>query len=182
MMVAVWDEPDEAEAADDVDDEPMPVRRRAGTIWLAALVAVSLLAVPLWNVFEPAPVADNGLEICGFDYCGVFEAVRDAGREPALLRLSNTFLDEESAVGLAEDLVAGLGEPPVTVEVVDHLPASTAGRYTPSRRLIELQRPVRAWTVVHEAAHTVAPGHDADFQETLLGLVDTLEGTDLTPR
>ena len=148
-------------------------------MWIAAVVAVAMLSVPVWNVLDlrEPPVADNGLEICGPDYCDVFEAVRDAGYDTELIRLSSTYISDEEALALTEELVEELGEDPVTVEVLDRLPGATAGRYLGSERLVQLERPVRLWTVVHEAAHTASAGHEGDFQQTLVDLVDWLKAS-----
>lgn len=184
----MWDELPVGETFDDdvedagVDDELQPALsgwRRRSAMWIAGIVAVSMMSVPLWNVLEARqpPVADNGLEMCGFDYCDVFEAVRQAGYDAELLRLANRYLSDEEARSLTDRLVAELGTGPVTVRVVDRLPGATAGRFMGSERLIELQRPVRTWTVVHEAAHTVGGGHGAEFQDTLVDLIDWMDRT-----
>ncbi|MEX1006020.1 MAG: hypothetical protein WD990_06950 [Acidimicrobiia bacterium] len=176
-MTELWegDEwPDE-----EVDDEPPshpPWRRRAIMV-VGLVVAVAMLAGPVWNIIDRATpqVSDSGLELCGFDYCIVQDAVRDAGYDLTMSRLANTFLEESEAQLLADDLVAYLGVDDVTVEVVDRIDRRIAGQYDPSSREILLERPARAWIVVHEVVHTVALGHGEDFQETIIDLAAWIE-------
>lgn len=146
-------------------------RRRAITA-IGVLVAAAMLAGPVWNIVDGATpqVSESGLELCGFDYCVVQDAVRAAGHDLTMSRLTNTFLDETDARTLADFLVDHLGVSPVTVEVVDRIEGRIAGQYDPSSRHIRLERPARAWIVLHEVAHTVASGHGSEFQETLIDL------------
>lgn len=168
----IWDEFDAS--SDDEIDEPAahpPWRRRAITV-IGAIVAVAMLAVPVWNLIDGATpeVSDSGLELCGFDYCVVQDAVRDAGLGLVMSRMANTYLEGSEVQALADDLMAYLGVDGVTTEIVDRLDRRIAGKYDPSERLILLERPVRAWIVVHEVAHTVSLGHGEDFQETIIDL------------
>jgi len=153
--------------------------RRYALAMIAAVVALAMASVQIWNLVDRGspPVADSGLEICGFDYCVVQEAIRAEGLGLEMSTLATTFLDEAEARTLADELVSRLGQPPVGIEVVDRLEGRTAGQYSPGSRTILLERPIRAWIVIHEAAHTVAGGHDAFFVETLAGLVRGLAGT-----
>ena len=132
-------------------------------------------AVPLWNVIDRGtpPVADSGLEICGWDYCVVQDRIREIGLGEEMSGLANTFLTDAEAEAYARDLVEWLGEDPVRVRIVDRLDGRIAGQYSSADRTIRLERPVRAWIVVHEAAHTVAGGHGDTFVETLRRLVDS---------
>lgn len=153
-----------------------PWRRRTIMI-IGGVVAVAMLAGPVWNIIDRAApqVSESGLELCGFDYCIVQDAVRDAGLDLTMSRLANTFLDDAEAQSLADDLVAYLGVDEVTVDVVDRIDRRIAGQYDPSSRQILLERPARAWIVVHEVAHTVALGHGDDFQETMIDLAAWME-------
>ena len=71
-----------------------------------------LLAVPgFYNLFESSQpqIADNGLEVCGVDYCVVQEEVAAAGLMPEMVVLANTYLTDEDATTLAASLVGSLG-------------------------------------------------------------------------
>ncbi len=160
------------------DFEPLerPWWVRPTLILVAAITALSLAAVPLYNVFaQPRPVAANGLEVCGFDYCIVEEAVRDAGLGSEMSRLSNTLLTDEDAKRLADSLTDYLGVDRVGLTVVDRLEGDLEGQYDPAARLITIERPARAWIVAHEVAHVVAGGHDEDFQRVLIDLAIWLD-------
>jgi hypothetical protein len=162
------------------DEEPLehpPWRRRAITA-VGLLVAAAMLAVPVWNIIDGATprFSDSGLELCGFDYCVVQEGVREAGQGVTMGRLANTFLSEDDAQQLADSLVGYLGVEPVTVDVVDRLEGRIAGQYNSATRQILLERPVRAWIVLHEVAHTVATGHGEEFIDTLVDLARWMEG------
>ncbi len=164
------------------DEEPFehpPWRRRVITA-VGVLVAAAMLAVPVWNVIDGVTprFSDSGLELCGFDYCVVQEGVREAGQGLTMSRLANTFLAEDDARQLANILTGYLGVEPVTVEVVDKLEGRIAGQYHTSNRHILLERPVRAWIVLHEVAHTVSSGHGDDFIETLVDLARWMEVTE----
>ena len=178
----LWDDGEwlDVEVDDQYEEPPAPPpwRRRVITA-VGVLVAVAMLAGPVWNVIDGATpqVSDSGLELCGFDYCIVQDAVREAGQDLTMSRLANSFLDEEGASALADSLVAYLGVAPVTVEVVDRIDRRIAGQYNPATRHILLERPARAWIVLHEVAHTVATGHGADFQATLVDLAEHTAST-----
>jgi hypothetical protein len=165
----------------DAPEEPYerPRWRRPFLAGVGALVAAAMLAVPVWNVVDglTPELSDDGLELCGFDYCIVQDAVGDAGYDLTMARLTHTILDEEQASALADALVARLAVAPVTVEVVDRIDRRIAGQYDPSSRRILLERPARAWIVVHEVAHTVANGHGADFQDVVIELAEWMEST-----
>lgn len=159
---------------DDTEEAPpeQPRWRRRAITAVGVLVAVAMLAGPVWNIVAGVTpqVSESGLELCGFDYCVVQDAVRDAGYDLTMSRLTNSLLDETAAQTLADFLVGHLGVAPVTVEVVDRIEGRIAGQYDPSTRRILLERPARAWIVLHEVAHTVASGHGSDFQETVIEL------------
>lgn len=155
---------------EDFEPLPPPPWRRPLLIVVAALTAVAMAAVPLYNVLFARSVADNGLEICGFDYCIVQEAVRDAGVDLTMSRLANTFLDEEGARTFARQLTDHLGVPPVGLRVVERLDGRLGGVYDAASRSITIERPARAWTVLHEVAHVVEGGHGEDFRELVVEL------------
>lgn len=175
---APWDEDDLWEAEPDPPPSPPRWRRRVITA-VGVLVAAAMLAGPVWNTFDRAnpPVSDSGLELCGFDYCIVQDAVREAGFGVTMSRLANTYVDEEEARNFATELLAYLGEESVTVEVVDQLDGRTAGQYQGADRLILLERPVRAWIVLHEVAHVGASGHGEVFQAAIIDLARHVEDT-----
>lgn len=160
-----WDDP-----VDDLDPVRPPPWRRPLLIVVAVVTAASLALVPIYNVFFTPRTADNGLEVCGFDYCVVEDAVRSEGLGDEMSLLFNTILDDEAAVTIAADLVDHLGVEPVSLVVVDDLEGRIGGVYDPATRMIAIERPVRAWTVLHEVAHTLETGHDEDFQNLLIDL------------
>lgn len=175
-----YEEPffDELDFEPEESDEPVaPPWRRPLLIGIAAVTALAMALVPLYNVINRGqPVAENGLEVCGFDYCIVQEAAMEAGISEEMNRLANTFLGDEEAANLAEALLDHLGEDGVSFIVVDHLDRDIKGQYDPSTRTILVERPVRAWIVVHEVAHAAAGGHDTDFQRVLIELTELLQG------
>lgn len=165
-----WEAFEAAWLAED-DEPPDDFRWRRGVlVVVAAIVVLAMALVPLSNVLRGPPTADNGLEICGFDYCVVQEAMRSVGLEPMVARLSNTFLEDSEAIDLAEDLLHDVGSTDVQVVVLERLGGSIGGIFDPSARIIYLERPVRAWTVFHEVAHSVSSGHGEDFQSSLADL------------
>ena len=165
-----WAEIEAAWLAEDDEPADAPRWRRSVLVVVAAVVVLAMALVPLSNVLTGPPTADNGLEICGFDYCVVQEAMRSAGLEPVVARLSNTFLEDSEAVGLAEDLLHQVGATDVRVVVLERLGGRIGGIFDPSARVIYLERPIRAWTVYHEVAHSMSSGHGADFNAALADL------------
>lgn len=155
--------------------EGTPVRRwRRPVIVAVAVVAILSLALPVVsNLLDRGrpPVADNGLDICGFDYCVVQEAVVLAGLDLEMSRLANTILTDEGATDLANRLTDYLEIAPVPITVVDELGGRLGGVFDPDSRSIFIERPANAWTVIHEVAHAVASGHGADFQNALMDLI-----------
>lgn len=157
--------------AEDLEPEPPPTWRRPFLIAVAALTAAALALVPIYNViFNARTVADNGLEVCGFDYCVVQEAVRSAGLDLTMSELANSFLDEAEARSLASELTNHLEIPAVAVFVVDRLEGRLGGVYDSGSREIAIESPARAWTVLHEVAHAVSPGHGQEFHEVVIDL------------
>ncbi|MEX1094212.1 MAG: hypothetical protein WEB67_08280 [Acidimicrobiia bacterium] len=160
-----WDADD-----DELEAAPPPRGRRPAVVILAILVALGLAILPLQSLFDgttPA-VSDSGLEICGYDYCIVREAVVEAGLDLEMSRLANTLLDDAGAVALANELTDYLGVDPIALSVVDELGGRLGGVYDPSTRSILIERPANAWVVAHEVAHAVAPGHGEEFQQVLV--------------
>ncbi len=158
--------------------EPLapPPWRRGLIIAVAILTVIAMALLPLYNLIDrDPPVADNGLEVCGFDYCIVQEGVRFAGLDRAMSRLANTYLTDEEAGQLANILVTYLGASSVSLVVVDRLEGEIKGEYDPSTKTIFVERPVRAWIVLHEVAHAVSSGHGGDFQEVVVELTRWLE-------
>jgi predicted metal-dependent hydrolase len=47
--------------------------------------------------------------------------------------------------------------------------------YDVETRTISIERPARAWTVLHEVAHVLEPGHGADFQRVVIDLATVIE-------
>lgn len=175
---APWSEEDLWDTEPDPPPPPPRWRRRVITA-VGVLVAAAMLAAPAWNIFDRAnpPLSDSGLELCGFDYCIVQDAVREAGLGVTMSRLANTYVDEDEARSFAFELLAYLGEESVRVEVVDQLDGRIAGQYQGADRLILLERPVRAWIVLHEVAHVVASGHGEIFHEAIIDLARHVEAT-----
>lgn len=167
------------EGWDPEDDDPQPSSppawRRSLLIAVALVTAIAIAIVPIYNVFFARTVAENGLEVCGFDYCIVQEAVRDAGLDLTMSRLANTFLDENQARSLANDLTRHLGIEPVGLQVVEVLDGRLGGVYDPVARSISIESPARAWTVLHEVAHSVESGHGDDFHDVLIDLATYME-------
>lgn len=155
---------------DDLEPMPEPAWRRPLLIVVAAITALALAAVPLYNVVFTDTTAENGLDICGFDYCVVQEGVRAAGLDLVMSRLANTFLTEEEARALADELTGHLGVEPVGLVVVQEIDGRIGGVYDPQTRRITIESPARAWTVLHEVAHVVAGGHGEDFIAVVVDL------------
>lgn len=160
---------------EDDDTEPLaPWWRRPLLIGVAALTAAAMLLVPIYNVIQGRQLADNGLEVCGFDYCVVQDAAIAAGLNEEMSRLANTFLSDAEATELASVLLDRIGERDVSFVVVDQLEGDIKGQFDPTSRTIFVERPVRAWLVVHEVAHAEASGHGEDFQNALIELTEWL--------
>lgn len=165
-----WDQEDEVEPA-------LPTWRRPVLIAVAVITAAAMIMLPLYNVFFATTVADNGLEVCGFDYCIVQEEVRRAGLDLTMSRLSNTFLDEAEARALANELTAYLGVQSVDLQVVENLEGRLGGVYDSNTRSISIESPARAWTVLHEVAHAIEPGHGDRFRDAVIDLTGHLESS-----
>ena len=146
--------------------------RRIALMVVAAVTALAIAAVPIYNLVEARdrPIADNGLEVCGFDYCVIQEMVGSAGLGDTMSRLAQTFLSDTEAEQFAADLQVHLGREPVGFELVDRLDGDISGEYSPDTETIRIERPARAWIVLHEVAHVGTSGHGEDFRETLLEL------------
>lgn len=165
----------------DESEEPPgpPAWRRPAIVIVAVITALALAVVPLYNLFgRTPPISDSGLEVCGFDYCVVQEQVTDAGLVVVMSRLANTFLNDSEAVRLADQIAGFLDVEPVGLIVVDRLEGRLGGLYDPATRSILVQRPVRAWIVVHEMAHVVSSGHGDAFIETLVEIARWLDSSD----
>lgn len=160
-----WDVDEDLEG-----DEPSPAWRRPLIIGVSVVTALAMALVPLYNVIFARTIAENGLEVCGFDYCVVQEAVRAAGLEPTMSALANTFLDEEEARAFAGDLTDYLGIDTVGLRVVSDLDGRLGGVYDPTTRSISIESPARSWTVLHEVAHAVETGHSEAFRDVVLEL------------
>lgn len=148
---------------------------------VAALIAAAMLAVPVWQVvdrFTP-PVADNGLEICRFDYCVVQSAVVEAGFGPVMTEMAGTFLTLDEAQAFADLLLTELGGLPVTVVEVGRIEGRVAGRFVAATRTAEVERPMSRWTVLHEVVHSRHSGHGEDFREEMVDLVRWWSGLGL---
>ena len=185
-MVAVSDQTDEQdffvdpfEEEEGVDDQV--TRRRLGWGWRVAgiVTALAMLVLPLWNVVQATSpqVADNGLEVCAFDYCIVEEQVREAGYAEVMIRQSGEIVPDREVQSYVDAFTDVVGGPPLTAEVVDDLPGELGGRYTPADRHIQIDRPATVWIIAHEVAHSVGSGHDDDFIQALLELAAHLEVT-----
>ncbi len=173
-ILSDWDPEEEL-----LEDLEAPPWRRRLIIAVAVVTVIAMSLVPLYNLIDRGelPVADNGLEICGFDYCVVQDGVNNAGLGLVMSRLANQYLDDGSAEDLAGVLLTHLDEGPVSFVMVERLDRRLEGQYVPATRTILIERPARAWIVLHEVAHTVSGGHGEDFQRTLIELTTWLEGT-----
>lgn len=163
------------EAFDETEEDSDPIAppwRRPLLIGIAALTAAAMLLIPMYNVLRGQQVADNGLEVCGFDYCIVQDAMIAAGLNEEMSRLANTFLDDDEAEILASALLERIGERDVSFQIVGRLDGEIKGQFDPDTRTILVERPVRAWIVVHEVAHAEAPGHEEGFREALIELTE----------
>ncbi len=148
-----------------------PAWRRRLLFWVAMVTVVGMASVPIYNVLQSRTVAANGLEVCGFDYCVVQEAMTEAGLDGTMSRLANTVLTEDEAYAFALDLTTYLQIQPVGLEVVPRLDGELGGFYDPTTRSITIERPASAWTVLHEVAHAESSGHGASFLVTVEKLI-----------
>lgn len=167
-----------------IDEEPPEdelSRRGLGWGWRIAglITALSMLALPLWNFIQGSSpqIADNGLEVCSYDYCVVEQEVRDAGLGEVMIRQSGVIVPDREVQSYVDAFSSVIGGPPVVAEVVDDLPGDLGGRYSPSDRLIQIDRPATVWIIAHEVAHSVGSGHDRDFVDALLELADHIART-----
>jgi hypothetical protein len=171
---------DEFEDADwDVEEwetsPPEPIAaRRIPASWriIGALAALAMFAVPLFNALgaRTPQIADNGLEVCRFDYCLVEQHVLEAGLGPVMAEMSAQIVPDAEVQSYVDAMIDVVGGPDVRAEVVDELPGDLGGRYSPASRLIQIDRPATVWVIAHEVAHTVSSGHDEGFRETLVEL------------
>ncbi len=174
-----WD--DEEWDADDwepVRDDSIS-RRALPTSWrvIGIIAALSMLAIPVFNLIDARSpqLADNGLEVCRFDYCIVERFVVDEGLASTMAVMSSSIVPDADVQSFVDAMIDVVGGPSVTAEVVDDLPGDLGGRYTPAERLIQIDRPATVWIIAHEVAHTVSVGHDEEFQETLAELARFFE-------
>lgn len=170
---ALHDDPTLADWDADEDYEDIEVAgpwRRPLIVGVTVVTLIALALIPIYNVVTARSVADNGLEVCGFDYCIVQEAVQAAGLDLTMSALANTYLDEEEARAFADELVGHLGIEPVGLVVVPDLEGRLGGVYEPETRSISIESPARAWTVLHEVAHAVQSGHGEAFQTIVIEL------------
>ena len=158
--------------------EAAPTWRKPVLIAVAAVTAIALAMVPLYNVFRARTVANNGLEVCGFDYCVVQEAAVDAGVDLVMSQLWNTFVDQEAARDFAAEITDHLGVDPVGLQVVEDLEGRLGGVYDAESRSIQIAHPARAWTVLHEVAHAVETGHGPEFRELVIELARWVDAGD----
>lgn len=147
---------------------------------VTVVAVLAMLMLPFYSLIDVTnrPRAENGLEICDYDYCVIQDAVRDAGLGSEMSVLANTFLNDQEAAGFVQILVAHLGRSPVRFEVVDDLGGRTAGLYEPATRTIRVERPITAWILAHEAAHTIAGAHGIEFTRVLIEIVTWLQSGD----
>jgi hypothetical protein len=166
-------------AEEDRNEPETPLWRRRLIIAVAVVTAIAMAMVPLYNLIDRGQptIADNGLEVCGFDYCIVQDGVRAAGLDLVMSRFANTYLDDGGAKQLADTLVAYRGLDPINIEVVERLDGEIEGQYDPTNHTILIERPARAWIVLHEVAHAEVSGHGDDFQTVLIALTEWLDAT-----
>ena len=154
-----------------------PAWRRPLLLGIALVTAVAMAGVPVYNLIAATrtPVAANGLAVCTHDYCIVHDAMRERDLDLSMSRYANQRLDDAGAERLAQSLAEQFGTGPVSVVVLDQLQGGVEGIFNPATRTIVLRRPVSVWTVLHEVAHTEAPGHGEDFMETLAEMTRWLD-------
>lgn len=148
--------------------------RKLPTSWrvIGIVAALSMLAIPIFNLIDARSpqIADNGLEVCRFDYCVVEQHVIGAGLGRTMAEMSSIIVPDAEVQSYVDAMVDVVGGPSVTAEVVDELPGDLGGRYSPAARLIQIDRPATVWIIAHEVAHTVSPGHEDEFLDTLVEL------------
>ena len=168
--VEAWDdwETDDWVREDEISSRTLPASWRV----IGIVAALSMLAIPIFNLIDARSpqIADNGLEVCRFDYCIVEQFVVDAGLGRTMAEMSSIIVPDADVQSFVDAMIDVVGGPSVTAEVVDELPGDLGGRYSPAERLIQIDRPATVWIIAHEVAHTVSPGHDEEFRETLVEL------------
>lgn len=158
----------------DEPGDPVVARWRRPLIGVISAVAIlSLVAVPVYNLIDRGSpqVAENGLEICAYDYCQIQESVLAAGLDLEMSRQSNLILDDAEAAALVDSAAEYLRISPIALRVEDELTGQLGGFFDSTSRSIVIERPVNAWIVLHEVAHAVAGGHGMDFVDVLIDLV-----------
>lgn len=158
---------------DEISRRPLPTSWRV----IGIVAALSMLAIPIFNLIDARSpqIADNGLEVCRFDYCIVEQYVVGASLGRTMAEMSSIIVPDAEVQSYVDAMIDVVGGPSVTAEVVDELPGDLGGRYSPTARLIQIDRPATVWIIAHEVAHTVSPGHDEEFQETLVELARFFE-------
>lgn len=161
----------------DLDETGAPGWRRPLLIAVAVVTLVALAMVPVYNLIDRGQprVADNGLEVCGFDYCLIQDVVTDAGLDLSMSRLSTTFLSDDEAAAFTAALLDHVGEAGVDFEMVDRLDGDIEGQFSPAANLIQVERPARAWIVLHEVAHVGTDDHGESFQRRLIELTEWVD-------
>lgn len=145
--------------------------RRRLVVGVSIVAIMSLSAVPISNLIDGGRprVADNGLEVCAFDYCVIQDAVSAVGLDLEMSRLSNLILDD-AAARLVAATTRYLGIAPIAVRIEDQLGGQLGGYFDPAGPVVVIERPANVWIVLHEVAHAVAAGHGPDFQAVLIDL------------
>ena len=164
-----WETDDwEPAREDQISSRTLPTSWRV----IGIVAALSMLAIPIFNLIDARSpqIADNGLEVCRFDYCIVEQYVLDAGLGRTMAEMSSIIVPDAEVQSYVDAMIDVVGGPSVTAEVVDELPGDLGGRYSPAARLIQIDRPATVWIIAHEVAHTVSSGHDEEFRETLVDL------------
>lgn len=162
-------------------DEPILYEEPIGRSWwrrrlvvgVSIVAMISLAAVPVYNLIGAGrpQIADNGLEVCTFDYCVIQDAVTAVGLDLEMSRLSNLILDDAESAGIVAAATSYLRIAPIAVRIEDELSGQLGGYFDPAGRVIFIERPANVWIILHEVAHAVAGGHGSDFQRVLIDLV-----------
>lgn len=124
---------------------------------------------------EIDPFGSEGLEVCDWDYCVVYEAI---GLERISAFLYEISLPEAEAI--ADQVVEDWDVSSVSV-ASRVIPGEAGGFYDPNNDSITLDQPLLAWSLIHELAHHIVAeqhppdvdGHGAEFLSTL----ETLAGS-----